>query len=169
MLIDDKGRIFGKVSIVDIILVILVFVAFGFLWYKLGGYSNKASITDKTEKIQIVFYQEEINNFAANNVNIGDPATEALQNIRLGKVTDIKLDKAISWGSDIQGRQVSSERKGYSSIYITMEGKGIVGPNGIQIGNHLYYIGETITLRAGNSIFYGKIYSVEKIKGDVGK
>jgi len=163
MLIDDKGRIFGKVSIVDIFFVILIFMALGFIWYKIGGYGNKADIIDRTEKIRIVFYQEEINNFAANNVKIGDPATEALQNIRLGKVTDIKLGESISWGSDIQGKQVSSSRKGYSSIYITMEGKGIIGPNGIQIDNHLYYIGETITLRAGNAIFYGKIYSAEKI------
>jgi len=163
MLIDDKGRIFGKVSIVDIFFIILIFMALGLLWYKISGYGNKAGIIDRTEKIRIVFYQEEINNFAASNVKIGDPATEALQNIRLGKVTDIKLGQSISWGSDIQGKQVSSSRKGYSSIYITMEGKGIIGPNGIQIDNHLYYIGETITLRAGNAIFYGKIYSAEKI------
>ena len=163
MLVDDKGRIFGKISIIDVFIVVLAIFIGTLSWYKFSGHNNKDNLSDKTGKIQIVFYQEEINNFSANNVKIGDPASEALQNIGFGKVTDIKIDKSISWSSDIKGIQVSSSKKGYSSIYITMEGKGIIGPNGISIGNHTYYIGEVITLRAGNSIFFGKIYNAEKI------
>lgn len=163
MLIDDKGRIFGKISIIDIFIVILAILVGALAWFKFSGYSNEDSSSDKTQNIQIVFFQEEINNFSANNIKVGDPASEALQNIGFGKVTDIKIDKSISWSSDAKGIQVSSSKKGYSSIYITMEGKGIVGPNGISIGGHTYYIGEVITLRAGNSIFFGRIYSAEKI------
>lgn len=163
MLIDDKGRIFGKISIIDVLIVVLIIFVVFFAWYKLGGYRNKNNLSINAEKIRVVFYQEEINNFAANNINVGDPATEALQNIYFGKVTDIKINKSISWGTDINGNQVSSSREGYSSIYITMEGKGIIGPNGISMGNFTYHIGETITLRVGNSIFFGKIFDVSKI------
>lgn len=163
MLIDDKGRVFNKISIIDILFIALIILAGTLAWFKFSGYTVKDNVSIKTDKIKIIFYQEDINNFAANNVKIGDPATEALQNIKFGQVIDIELGESIFWSSDIEGNQVSSPKEGYSSIYITMEGKGIIGPNGILIGNFPYHIGDTITLRVGNSIFFGKIYGAEKI------
>lgn len=162
MLIDKNGRIFGKVSIIDILLVIIIIGVLLFSLNKIGLFSPKDTLANNTDKIEIVFYQEEVNDFTANNVNIGDPATESLQNSSFGNVTEVKLGESISWGSDIQGNQVSTSRKGYSSIYISLDSNGIVGPNGLTIGGSSYYIGEVITLRVGNTIFFGRIADARK-------
>lgn len=163
MLIDDKGRVFNKISIIDILFIALIILIGTFGWFKFSGYNNKDNLSVKTDNIKIIFYQEDINNFAADNIKIGDPATEALQNIKFGEVTDIKLGESVFWSSDIEGNQVSSPREGYSSIYITMKGKGIIGSNAVLIGNFPYHIGDVITLKVGNSIFFGKISGAEKI------
>lgn len=162
MLIDNKGRIFGKVSIIDILIVIMTLGVLLFALNKIGLFSPKNTLSNNADKIEIIFYQEEVNDFTANNVNIGDPATESLQNSSFGNVTDVKLGKSISWGSDIKGNQVATSREGYSSIYISLESNGIIGSNGLTIGSSTYYIGEVITLRVGNTIFFGKISDARK-------
>lgn len=163
MVIDNKGRVFGKVSIIDIFFVIIVLVLGALVLFKLGFLSSDQGLVGNENKIEIVFYQEEINDFSANNVHIGDPASEALQNIGFGNVIDVKIGESISWDATVDGTQTPASREGYSSIYITMEANGSLGSNGINIGGSTYYIGQTITLRAGNSIFYGKIHSADKI------
>lgn len=164
MVIDNKGRIFGKISIIDILFILIIAFAGVFTLNKLGFISPKEILSIGGNKAEIVFFQEEINNFSANNVHVGDIASEALTNVNFGQVTDVALGESISWAPDVNGNQVvRSSREGYSSIYITMEVNATVGPNGITIGGSTFYIGETITLRAGNSIFYGKIYGANKI------
>ena len=93
----------------------------------------------------------------------GDPTTETLQNKNLGKVVDIEVGDSISWGFDKDGNQVKSTKEGWSLVYIHMETNGALGPNGINIGGSNYYIGQYITLRVGDSIFYGSISDVEEI------
>lgn len=162
MIIDKNGKIFGKISIVDILLIIIFIGAIFFALNKIGLFSPKDSLVNNYDKIELVFYQEEMNTFTANNVNIGDPATESLQNSSFGNVTEVQIEDSVSWGSDIDGTQVATSKEGYSSIYIHLDSNGRVGPNGLNINGSNYYIGETITLRVGNSIFFGQIYDAKK-------
>ncbi|WMM23736.1 DUF4330 domain-containing protein [Tissierella sp. MB52-C2] len=163
MIIDNKGRIFGKISIIDIVFVLIGLFLGALVLFKLGFISSNQGSIVNNNKVEIVFYQEEVNNFSSDNVHIGDPASEALQNASFGNVTDIKIGESVSWDSTVEGKQFSASREGYSSIYISMEAYGTLGSNGINLGGSTYYIGQTITLRAGNSVFYGKIYSADKI------
>lgn len=164
MLIDDKGRILGKISFIDILLVLVVLAAGLFGLNKFGLIAPQQTPATSTNKVEIVFYQEEVNDFTANNVKIGDPATESLKNANFGKVIDVKVGESISWLPDLGGNKiVSSSREGYASIYITMEANANITPNGINVGGYTFYVGDIITLRAGNSIFYGRIYSANEI------
>lgn len=162
-MIDKNGKLFGKISIIDIGIIILVIIAGLFIVKKLGIFTPKENITNNNDKIKVVFYQEEVNSFTANNVKLEDPTTETLLNTSFGNVVDIEIDDSVSWGYDKDGKQVKSTKKGFSSVFITMETNGILGPNGINIGGSNYYIGQFITLRVGTSIFYGRIYDASKI------
>ncbi|HHW30931.1 MAG TPA: DUF4330 domain-containing protein [Clostridiaceae bacterium] len=161
MIIDDKGRLFGKVSIIDIIAV-LVLVVVGILAYKFILPSSSGYLAPKNDTLHIVFYEEEVNSFTANRVKIGDVASERLQNADFGKVIDVKVDKSVSWGESSEGEFIISNKEGFSSIYITMEAKGILDRNGIIIDKAQYYIGQYITLYVGDCALYGIIYSAEK-------
>lgn len=162
MLIDKNGKLFGKISVIDILIVVLFIGAILFSLNKIGLFSPKDALVTNNDKIEIIFYQEEINTFTANNVNIGDPATESLQNSSFGNVTEVKIEDSVSWGADEDGKQVSTSKEGYSSVYISLESSGIIGDNSVILGGSNYYIGETITLRVGNSIFFGQIYDAKK-------
>jgi hypothetical protein len=162
-MLDKNGKLFGKISIIDIIIVLAIIFAGIFVVNKIGIFKPETIITNSGDKLKITFYQEEVNSFTANNVEIGDPTTETLQNMSFGNVVEIEVGPSVSWGTDKDGRQVKSTKEGWSSISITMETNGKLGPNGINIGGSNYYIGQFITLRVGDSIFYGRISNAEKL------
>ena len=161
MIIDDKGRLFGKVSIIDIIAVLII-VAIGIFGYRYVFSSSTSYLAPKDDTIQIVFYEEEVSSFTANRVKIGDPARERLQNADFGKVVDVKVGESVSWGESDEGHFVSTGKEGFSSIYITMEAKGIMDRSGIIIDKAQYYIGQYITLYVGDCALYGTIHYAEK-------
>lgn len=161
-MIDKNGKLFGKVSIIDIVIIIAVIVAGVFFVNKIGLFSNNTTITNSNPNLRVTFYQEEVNSFTANNINIDDPTTETLQNKSFGKVVDIKVGDSVSWAQDKNGNQLKSTKEGWSHVYITMETNGTLGPNGINISGSTYYIGQFITLRVGDSIFYGRIYEASE-------
>lgn len=162
-MLDKNGKLFGKVSIIDLSFIILLLAAAVFTVYKLGILSPKQIITGNTNKLRITFYQEEVNTFTANNVKSKDPVSETLFNTSLGNVVDYKMDKSVSWGRDRNGKQVLSTKDGFSSVYITMEVSGVINSNGIIIGGSRYYIGQLMILRVGTSIFYGRINDTVKV------
>lgn len=162
-MIDKNGKLFGKINIIDVAVVIIIILAGLFIIKKTGLFTSKEITPNNNDRIRIVFFQEEVNSFTANNVKLDDPTTETLLNMSFGNVKDIEIDESISWGYDKDGIQVKSTKKGFSSAKITMETNGVLGPNGINIGGSNYYIGQFVTLRVGTSIFYGRIYDAAKI------
>jgi hypothetical protein len=164
VIIDDKGRLFGKVSIIDIIAVLIIVTVIGILGYKYALPTSSGYLTPKHDNIKMVFYDEEVNSFTANRVMKGDAARERLQNANFGKVVDVVVDESVSWGESDEGQFVASGKPGFSSIYITLEAKGSLDRSGIIIDKAQYYIGQYITLYVGNCAFYGTIHEAEKIQ-----
>jgi hypothetical protein len=58
---------------------------------------------------------------------------------------------------------VSSPREGYSSLTLTMEATGTITNNGVSVDKSVYYVGQTISLYAGNSYLKdGRISGIKK-------
>ncbi|MCR4437149.1 MAG: DUF4330 domain-containing protein [Clostridiales bacterium] len=161
MIIDSKGKLFGKVSIIDILIILVLVAAAAGVGYKFTK-SKTASPFVKTDTLEVQFYQEEVNDFTAKAIKEGDLAMESEQSADFGKVTDIKIGKAVSWAQNPVGQVIPSSKPGYSSIYITMETKGVLGDTGVKIGNGTYNIGKTITLKVGKALFFGRISDIQK-------
>lgn len=152
-----------KFNIIDLVIGIIIVVAFVLALNRLGIIGVENIVVNEQSKIEIIFFQEEVNDFTAENVNIGDPASEPLLNANFGTVIDKSVGPSISYGRDKFGRQTTSTKEGYSSIYITLTANGKVGDNGVTIDGSTYYVGQVINLRVGSSIFYGRIDAVNQL------
>ena len=64
-MIDEKGRLFGKVNIVDLLIVIIILAAAAFLGYKLLGPQSTAA---NTQKVLVTLYCEETPNYVADQL-----------------------------------------------------------------------------------------------------
>lgn len=151
-----------KFTWIDLIIVLVVLVSVIGLKNKFAK-ANIAAPTASKEKILITFYIEETPDFVIDAINMGDPVRESIQNSDFGKVVEINSGDSIYWESREDGQLVPSSREGYSSLYITMEGTGIINKGGVSIDKSVYYVGQTISLYAGNSILKdGRISEIKK-------
>jgi len=161
-MIIKEGKLFGKINVIDLAVVIVILLAAAGFALRTMGKSPVRPLAAGTEDIQIEFYQEEAPEFAARAVKIGSPAREARQNADFGRVADIKIDKSVSWVDSDKGAYVKSTKPGYCSVRITMDAKGSFGATGVTIDNSVYYVGNTINLYAGNAVFYGWISDIRR-------
>ncbi len=165
MIMDGKGKLFGKVSIVDVLIVVIILAAVGGIGYKLTKSKLQTPFT-QSDNIQIKFYSEEVPDFVLNAINKGDLAKDFERNVEFGHVTDVKADKSVSWTENDKGENIAAPKAGYSSAIVTIEGKGIFRDSknyaGVTFGGSDFFVGRTITLLAGHSTFQCRIYDIKK-------
>jgi len=132
----------------------------------LSGKFTKAKIGTQTaaqEKILITFYMDNTPDSTIDAMKEGDPVRETVQNSSFGKIVSIERGESIFWATDDSGKFVASPRRGYSSLKLTMEALGTISDNGVSIDKSVYYVGQTISLYAGNSFLKeGRIAKIEK-------
>ncbi len=115
------------------------------------------------EKIIITYFMENTPDCTIDAIKPGDPVREQIQNSSFGKVIDIERGDSIFWANKDSGEFVASPREGYSSLTLTMEAYGTITDNGVSIDKSVYYVGQTISLYAGNSYLKGgRISGIEK-------
>jgi hypothetical protein len=167
MFIDGKGKLFGKVSVIDVLIVLVVLAVVGGVGYKMTRSNTITPFTSAPQDdIQIMFYVEDAPEFAAKAIQKGDLCKDQERNVAFGYVTDIQIDKSISWGQNDKGEFVASTKAGYSRVMVTAEGKGIFRDSknyvGVTYGGADFFVGRTTNLMAGKSMFQCRIYDVKK-------
>jgi len=156
MIIDNKGKLFGKVSIVDIMIVLVVLAAIAGVAYKV---TRNDSITPfaKLDTIQTELYFEEMTDFAAESLKVGAIVKEQSMGATLGKVIAVYSAPSISYGVANDGSIVQTTKPGYSSVRIVIEGNGKYGENGVYFDNAAYYINSSYAFFVGNTKLWGQI------------
>jgi hypothetical protein len=115
------------------------------------------------EKIFVTFYLENTPDCTIDSLKEGDNVSETIQGSNFGKITEIQRGESIFWATRETGEFVSSLREGYSSLNLTMETVGTINNSGVSIDKSLYYVGQTLSLYAGNSFLKdGRISKIEK-------
>ncbi|MBC7087573.1 MAG: DUF4330 domain-containing protein [Tissierellales bacterium] len=140
-----------KFTWIDLVVLIIVLVAIISMKSKLDK-ANIAKSEVQKKDIEISFYIESVPETVLNGIKIDSPVRESVQGSSFGKITKIEKGPSVVFASDDEGNVVSSEKEGYISLTITMKASGEVKPNGISLDKSVYYVGQTVTLYAGNSI-----------------
>lgn len=154
-----------KFNFIDvlILLIILSVVVFGFRKFK--NSSTPGPTNNNSQKIKITYYIEEIPDYVAENIQVGDPVKEKIQSSNFGTIVDKKVDDSVSWAKRDDGQFFRSSREGYNSLTITTEATGSLTQSGANIDKSVYYIGQTVAIFAGNSMLEtGRISGIELIE-----
>ncbi len=160
---DKGGRLFGKMSVIDLMVLVIILIAVTGLGVRLFKTDalNRKNVPDKA--VRIAFYLEEVPDYVANQVSIQDPVREAVQSKSFGVVSGIELAPSVSWGETKRGEKVASTKDGYVSIRVEMDVNGRFDGSGIVLQNQAYHIGQTITLLVGNAALQnGRIVAVHE-------
>ena len=162
-MIDKDGKLFGKINIIDLLLIVLIIGVAAFLFIKIKG-RNTGTVTPQTQNMyEMKFYVEEVEDFVVEGMKDGENLYDDSKNMNLGKIIDIDVEDGFEFNPNDLGILVKSSKEGYSSMEITTNVNATPFENGIMVSGNKYGVGHSLTVRAGKSICFMRISGLKSI------
>ena len=164
MLIDRNGRLFGKISVIDLLVVAVVVVMAVALNFKNNQTHTGTSISE--EKVTFQIRVRGVRSYVADCIAIGDGLYD--QNYSsgggaLGHITDIQVERdpgtVISTLSD--GTIILAEWEDTVDLLLTLEGTGLLNGKSVAL-NRVYDLGvnSARTYYTQRAQFVGSVVSI---------
>lgn len=145
-LIDGKGRLFGKINIVDLLIVLLIIsiAAVGYSVF-LGGSDKQVVESSK------VVYDFEITNVSKDFIDAitpGNPIRDSVRGNELGTVVSKASKKATMLNEDLtNGRYIIAEVPNSYDVVITIEAKANITPANVIVGGAEVKVGKKFFIK----------------------
>jgi len=158
-MIDDKGRLFGKINLIDLFVVlVLVIIISGFAFKTLSS-GETVTVTNDTP-IEVTFKVVKVRDFTVNAVEAGDSIYER-NGQKLGEVTEVRTPPAREILSRSDGSSVYAEVENRYDMLITVRGAGrISGGTYYLNSNRIMTAGSDIKLCSNKATFDASVYAV---------
>ncbi len=139
-LIDENGRLFGKISVVDLLAIVVVAVLAVALQFK--GRQTHTGISVPQQKISYQIQVQGIRSYVGDAVRVGDQFFElnADSGGSLGKITDIQTFPGTKSAELSDGTCETLPVEDSVDLLLTVEGEGIVS-EGRYLLNRVYALG----------------------------
>ncbi len=156
MIIDNKGRLFGKINLLDVFFV-LILIGVLFVAYILFAGGGQAD-----NKLHVTYTVEVQNQDAAyfEHVIAGEQVTDGVTKASMGKITDFSKEpaKVISQKNDTL---VLSNPQGRFDGLIQIEAEADVAYPDILLDGQTIKIGKEVALRSESVAMHGFIVAID--------
>lgn len=158
--IDDKGKIFGKINIVDLTLLLLVIVVVIGGTYKFSQINNTTQ--DHLQKIDLKIEIEKEKVGLVNAIKEGDLLLDSVRGTEFGEVISktVKSHKELVIGKD--GKVEFKEIPDTYDVELEIISPAMVTEEGILIGRKPTYIGSSVRLKSNLYVFNCKVIDITK-------
>lgn len=130
-LLDDKGRVFGKISIVDLGVILVLAVAALWFGYAKWGRNLGAETAIKEQEMEIVIVISGIRPGTAQAFADSTNIFEFKTGVPLGVVADVEVEPAVVYYMDETGRYIRDVTRDRVNAYVKVKGSGRVGADSI--------------------------------------
>ena len=160
MIIDKKGKLFGKINVIDLLIIAVLILAAAIFGYKY--LSGGETVVSTSKPATITFYAEEVSDFVLDGtIKEGDMIYDVQEKSNIGTVKSVAYGDSVSYLSNSEGEWVKGSKPDYKSVTITCEAYGTEFPHGIVIADNNYYIGHSLTIAAGKAKIYLRVSNIE--------
>ncbi|WP_432402374.1 DUF4330 domain-containing protein [Wukongibacter sp. M2B1] len=159
MLIDSKGKLFGKINIIDLALILIMGALIAGGAYKLSNLRNVSS--EDQQQISLSIEIEEEKEGLINAIKEGDILFDSVRGAEFGKVVGktIEVHKELVVNKD--GTVEYKEIPGSFDGEIRIESMAIIDDKGILVATKPLYIGSEIRLKSNLYVFSCKVTNIE--------
>ncbi len=119
MIIDQKGKLFGKINIVDLLIILFVLVAVGATVYKFQFSAHK-DVNTADGQIEYTLKVQGVRDFTANQFAVGDEVFDKETNKSIGTITGIRQEDAEEFVNMADGTFVMQTIPDKFDLYITI-------------------------------------------------
>lgn len=135
-MIDRNGKLFGKISVIDLAIILLV-IAFGIGLFLKFGVMEETSTRQTEAPMTFQLLWLSVRYEVAENMVVGD-TLYSNDGSKLGKITDIQTEPAKQTYTDLDGTIKMAEIDQRIDITIRVEGSGTVTSEGKYMLNRNY-------------------------------
>lgn len=150
----------AKFNVIDAIVILVIIAAAALVCFKLAGSGNVSGGGSGTYTLK--FFCEEVPDYAATVIEVGDAVVDEQKDVPLGTVTDVKLDGSRTYTTTSDGDIRIVPKEYYYSVELTTTLQGEDYQNGVIVNSSKYGVGHSITIRAGKAKIFGRIASIER-------
>lgn len=164
MFIDKKGKLFGKISIIDIFIVLVILAVAVFAVGKFTG-NNGITNFQEPDSVEFVLLMEDAPAVLVDGTfEVGVTAVDRTTGAVLGKVTKIVKDPCITETPTADGKIVSAVKPNHYRLFVTIQGSGYVTDSGVTVSNNNFYINRQSDVRLGDTMLYLRMVDYKKIE-----
>lgn len=145
-MIDNKGKLFGKINIIDFIVVLIIAIAIILAGIKFNINPVKENVDELT--FQYTLEVKGVRNFTVDAFQEGDEIFEGKSENSLGKIVDIKTKPAEKYITNANGEINITDIPEQYDLSLIIECNGVKGEKGLET-----ITGENINLNKTINIF----------------
>jgi hypothetical protein len=158
-MIDKKGRLFGRVSLVDLFAAVVVAAVF-FVVYGFASGGGKPALGE-AQPVTLTFFAPALHDFVAYDLTPGVPVTDDDLGTFMGYVTAIERGDSIRFLPNRQGSLVASHMQGYYAVHIHTQVNAQLSDGAVVLNGTLYAIGSEVHLWAGSTRVIAHISNIK--------
>ncbi|MFO7273402.1 MAG: DUF4330 domain-containing protein [Bacillota bacterium] len=129
MLIDNKGRLFGKINLLDLVVLLgLLAVAGRFAYGALAG--SSAAPTGQDQVIEMTLRFPAVTQWTVDAIQVGDEVYDSKSNTWMGKIVETWTEPAVIV-REVPDGIVSYTSSTHFDLYVKVRGPARVSPNGV--------------------------------------
>lgn len=120
MVMDQKGKLFGKVSIIDLLILLFVIVAIVATVYKFQ-FSTHKDVNTAEGKIVYTLKVQGVRDFTADQFAAGDEVYDKESNKAIGTIAEVRKEGAEEFVNMADGTFVMQDIPNKYDVYLTIE------------------------------------------------
>mgnify|MGYP001187546940 CR=1 FL=1 len=129
MLIDSKGRLFGKINLLDLVVLLAILAVAGRFAY--GAVKGPAAApAGQDQVIEMTLRIPAVTDWTVDVIKVGDELYDSKSNTRMGKIVETWTEPAVAVREMPDGI-VPHVSDTHFDLYVTVRGPARVSPNGI--------------------------------------
>lgn len=163
-MIDKNGKLFGKINIIDLLIIIVLIAALIFVCSRVFAFDKGSEVSDGND-VLISFYGNEAElGFDKEDLFYeGAPAYEDITNAQLGELTGWSVEPAYEYQLNSNGEQVKVDIPNGHFVTVTLKANGTLAEDGLHVGSSLYCVGAHYTIHVGTAKIYAECCDITPI------
>ncbi|MEW6242891.1 MAG: DUF4330 domain-containing protein [Bacillota bacterium] len=144
-MIDKKGRLFGLVNILDLIIIVVIVAMIAGVAYKLTYLGTGPGAQEKTARVTLLV--EAVRQPTVDAIQVGDVVREYDTSSVFGTVVKKDVREAVEVTTTSEGKNVLSTIPGKYDITLTLDVTAYVTPDAITIARKETRIGTQVRIK----------------------
>lgn len=158
--INKKGMIFEKVSVVDLLIIMVVGFA---LFFGYNFFNKDEMIISSESQFYYTFEASKVAEGFENNIEIGGSVYNSSKNYYVGEVVEVTSMPYIEWTMDIEnGKFIKQEVPGESTVLIKIKASGQVTESAYYAGQELIKVGSVFPIKGLGFASNGVVIRIEE-------